>query len=1126
MKRILLFLTLLGLTAQALYASHIKGGEITWDCIKTGQPNAGKYIFYLRLYRDCKGIAFSTTGQTLSVFNHPIGSIPLNYVFPSNDISPTCNIYPGLPVGSQPPNCGPRLAAGNYGGSATTKNGAVEELIFKSSPTTLSGIPGINGWIFAWDDCCRNNAIVNLQNTGEGFTLRAKMFRTNNANGTGKNMNPCFDNSPRFSEKPSSVLSAGYLNSYSPNAFDPELDSLVYSWAEPLDDDGAGSFTNSIPSALSFTGGMSFTSPFPGPSPGFPNNVPATLDSITGTITYRCDQLGDFVSVNKVTAYKCGQKAAEIFRDMQTSIILGTLNLPPTVLLPFANHTMSDTTVTAGDLISFDLFATDNDLLGNGTPQTITMTGSGGQFDTLTFDTSSTNCNKPPCAGIFPGMPLSGPAVLNGKFVWRTECNHLSYLTTCYSYSNTYTFQFIFADDNCPAPAKRSMTATINVLNRPPLPSAPLLCTKVAPNGDVTLTWDPPIDSLNSFDSYHIYTSANKNGPYTKVDSIFNVTIDTKTLTGLGANANPVYIYLQTRSTCNGKVRMDSDTLQTIKLSVANIGNNQASLVWNAPHKPLLPSTISPYKIYRRYNNVWSTSPIALTTDTFFIDTIAVCNEVVDYRVELDDAKCTSVSSISSDAFSDKVVPDIPQLIVASVNPLTDLANISWHPSYLKDTKGYYVYQYLNGAYTILDTLYGINDTTFTYLASTAKLAPESFAVAAFDSCSNTSPIGNFYTTINLTIIGDVCNGTNNLTWVPYTDFPSGVGSYSVFVSTNGSAYTFLASVSSNEVTYKHSNLVNGTLYEYYVAALDQGSNARSSTNHVSQLATVLTLPQFTYLRYASVSDDNKIDLAFIADTAATINQFNIYRAEAQAGPYNLIGSVLQDTSEFTHFYSDVTASTGERSYFYKIISVDSCSTERAPSNVSKTILLKADEILDLKNLIKWSDYKGWKNGLNDVKLFRYVDDNRNPEPIALIPFATNQYIDDISSYADYTGEFCYSVMAREAAGNLYNFSDSAYSNVVCFKQQSTIYIPNAFSPTGVNSVFKPHFVFVNADGYLLRVFNKWGELMFETTNPEKGWDGKVNGDLVPDGVYVYVMKYKNTAGASFEKRGALTLVK
>ncbi|MBL0048599.1 MAG: gliding motility-associated C-terminal domain-containing protein [Bacteroidetes bacterium] len=1025
-----------------------------------------------------------------------------------------------------PPDCGTILPAGNFPSYGTTKNGAVEELIFKSNPTTLSGIPGANGWVFTWDDCCRNAAIVNLLVPQEGFTLRAKMFRTNNANGTGKNMNPCFDNSPRFSEKPASVLAAGYLNSYSPNAFDPELDSLVYTWANPLDEFEVGAVWGpGSPDTLLFSGGMSKNSPFPQPSLAFPNNVPASLDPITGTIVYRCDQPGDYVNVNCVTAYKCGNKVAEIFRDMQVSVFIGTANLPPNVLLPFSNHTSSDTTVTAGDLISFDLFASDNDTLGDGSPQTISMSASGGQFDTTSYDTASTNCNKPPCAGISPSMPLVNPSVLNGKFVWQTECNHLSYLTTCYSYSNTYTFQFIFADDNCPAPAKKSITATIHVLNRPPIDASKFVCTKVAPNGDVTLNWIPPIDSLHSFDSYHIYGSVLKNGPYTDLDSIDTLSVNTTTIVGANATTNPVYYFVQTRSTCNGKVRVNSDTLRTILTSVTNSGNNNASIVWNAPHKPLAASTTSPYKIYRKVNGIWTAAPIALTTDTFYVDTIAVCNELVEYRVELEDANCTTVSSIGSDNFSDTVVPDIPQLIVASVNFTNDLATLSWHPTYLKDTKGYYVYQYIGGTYNVIDTLIGINDTTYTFLASTAGIAPESFAIAAFDSCSNTSPIGNYFTTSNLTVFGDLCNGSNNLTWTPYTDFVNGLSGYNVYVSVNSSPYSFLATVNPSLNEYIHANVVNGTQYDYYVSANDAGSNYRATTNHVSQLATVLKLPQFTYVRYASVTTNEKIDLAFIADTSAIVRQYNVYRAENINGPYNLIGSVPYDTN-YTHYYSDVTALPSERSYFYKVISVDDCNTERAPSNVSKTILLKADENLDMVNLIIWSDYRGWPNGVNDVKLYRYVDGNKNLEPIALVPFTTNRFQDDVSTYASYNGEFCYSVIAREAAGNPYNYADSAQSNIMCFDQQSTMYIPNAFSPTGANPIFKPHTVFVNTEGYLLRIFNKWGNMLFETTNPDKGWDGKVNGELVPDGVYIYVMKYQNSAGAPNERRGALTIVR
>jgi hypothetical protein len=52
-----------------------------------------------------------------------------------------------------------------------------------------------------------------------------------------QNTTICYDSSPFFSEKPSTIICTGYPFKYNPNAVDPELDSLVYSWGQPLDDD-------------------------------------------------------------------------------------------------------------------------------------------------------------------------------------------------------------------------------------------------------------------------------------------------------------------------------------------------------------------------------------------------------------------------------------------------------------------------------------------------------------------------------------------------------------------------------------------------------------------------------------------------------------------------------------------------------------------------------------------------------------------------------------------------------------------------------------------------------------------------------------------------------------------------
>lgn len=68
------------------------------------------------------------------------------------------------------------------------------------------------------------------------------------------------------------------------------------------------------------------------------------------------------------------------------------------------------------------------------------------------------------------------------------------------------------------------------------------------------------------------------------------------------------------------------------------------------------------------------------------------------------------------------------------------------------------------------------------------------------------------------------------------------------------------------------------------------------------------------------------------------------------------------------------------------------------------------------------------------------------------------------------------------------------------------MYVPNAILVDGLstNSVFKPVTNYFHPDYYHLYIFNRWGELIFETEDLDQGWDGTYNGVLVPDGVYVW----------------------
>jgi gliding motility-associated-like protein len=89
------------------------------------------------------------------------------------------------------------------------------------------------------------------------------------------------------------------------------------------------------------------------------------------------------------------------------------------------------------------------------------------------------------------------------------------------------------------------------------------------------------------------------------------------------------------------------------------------------------------------------------------------------------------------------------------------------------------------------------------------------------------------------------------------------------------------------------------------------------------------------------------------------------------------------------------------------------------------------------------------------------------------------------------------------------------------------VYIPTAFSPNSDrrNDVFKA-MVFGIPKKFVLTVYNRWGQIVFYTTEVSKGWDGNVSGVEQTTAVFVWTCRYQlEGAGESYE-RGTVTLVR
>ena len=89
--------------------------------------------------------------------------------------------------------------------------------------------------------------------------------------------------------------------------------------------------------------------------------------------------------------------------------------------------------------------------------------------------------------------------------------------------------------------------------------------------------------------------------------------------------------------------------------------------------------------------------------------------------------------------------------------------------------------------------------------------------------------------------------------------------------------------------------------------------------------------------------------------------------------------------------------------------------------------------------------------------------------------------------------------------------------------------IPNAFSPNGdgVNDYFFPRqLLSKSVTDFHMSIFNRWGELIFETSNLDGiGWDGKFNGVMQPEGVFIYVIDANFKDGEKEHRQGNITLL-
>jgi gliding motility-associated-like protein len=190
----------------------------------------------------------------------------------------------------------------------------------------------------------------------------------------------------------------------------------------------------------------------------------------------------------------------------------------------------------------------------------------------------------------------------------------------------------------------------------------------------------------------------------------------------------------------------------------------------------------------------------------------------------------------------------------------------------------------------------------------------------------------------------------------------------------------------------------------------------------------------------------------------------------------------------------------------------DTASARITPSNqvkasfiLSDSILCPQDKLSFLNTSVGQVDQWGWQFGTAGNSSLQHPN-------AYLFPFNNRESL--------------YKIRLK-ATNFIMNCSDSS-EKIVKVLDHCLIEVPNAFTPNGdgLNDSFSPHNA-LKASSYSFTIFNRWGQLVYQTNNWMDRWDGRVNGLLQSAGVYVWKLSYRNRdTGRSVFKKGTVTLIR
>jgi gliding motility-associated-like protein len=227
----------------------------------------------------------------------------------------------------------------------------------------------------------------------------------------------------------------------------------------------------------------------------------------------------------------------------------------------------------------------------------------------------------------------------------------------------------------------------------------------------------------------------------------------------------------------------------------------------------------------------------------------------------------------------------------------------------------------------------------------------------------------------------------------------------------------------------------------------------------------------------------------------------------------------------FLQTYIDSNVDVNANAWYYQVVARDTCGFTLASAPV-RTIFLTA-ALEGGFNELDWNNYQQENAFLLNTTVLR--SQTTTLVPIETLQPSVLEYQDPVETAITTDGTFCYVIQTEyqlviPSMGIARGLE--TFSQVACVNLPPKIFIPNAFVPDGnTNKTFKPVLLFP-AKEYSFQIFDRWGKQLFSTNNIIAGWTGSFNGERLPFGGYVYIVRAVSQAGEVVEEKGVVVLVR